>query len=134
LIITPIFRKPLIHLRAAFIWIIIQIIQVVQIIQLLWTILYPWQALLIVPHDHVEETGLWQIMLYICQNHLMRHRGLLLGNHLHRGFFFDDLLRHDSRRRSRGCDGVPFNVIMLILIIVVLSYAIESILFSSFSF
>jgi hypothetical protein len=53
--ITPIFRKPLIHVRAAFIWVIIQIIQVVQIIQLMQTILHPWRALLIVPHDHVEE-------------------------------------------------------------------------------
>jgi hypothetical protein len=33
-------EKPLIHARAAFIWIIIQIIQVIQIIQLLWTILH----------------------------------------------------------------------------------------------
>jgi uncharacterized membrane protein len=32
--------KPLILVRVAFIWIIIQIIQVVQIIQLLWTILH----------------------------------------------------------------------------------------------
>jgi uncharacterized membrane protein len=77
--------KPLIHVRAAFIWIIIRIIQVIQIIQLLWTI-------------------------------------------LHRGFFFDDLLKHGSRRRCRGCDGVPF--IIIILIVVVLSHVIESILFS----
>jgi hypothetical protein len=75
--------KPLIHVRAAFIW----IIQVVQIIQLLWTI-------------------------------------------LHGGFFFDDLLKHGSRRRCRGCNGVPFIIIILILIIVVLSHVIESILFS----
>jgi hypothetical protein len=44
--------------RAAFIWVIIQIIQVIQIIQLLWTILHPWWALLVVPHDHVEEVGM----------------------------------------------------------------------------
>jgi uncharacterized membrane protein len=79
--------KPLIHVRAAFIWIIIWIIQVVQIIQLLWTI-------------------------------------------LHGGFFFDDLLKHGSRRRCRGCNGVPFIIIILILIVVVLSHVIESILFS----
>jgi uncharacterized membrane protein len=75
--------KPLIHVKANFIWIIIQIIQVVQIIQLLWAI-------------------------------------------LHGGFFFDDLLRHGSRRRCRGCNGVPF----VILIIVILSHEVESILFS----
>jgi hypothetical protein len=71
--------KPLIHVRAAFIWIIIQIIQVIQIIHLLWTI-------------------------------------------LHGGFFFDDLLRHGSRCRCRGCDGIPF-------VVVILSHAVESILF-----
>jgi hypothetical protein len=59
----------------------------------------------------------------------MHHRGLLLRNHLHGGFFFDDLLRHDSRHRCRGCNGVPFIVVILILIIVVLSHAVESILF-----
>jgi hypothetical protein len=32
--------KPFIHVRAAFIWILIQISQVIQIIQLLWTILH----------------------------------------------------------------------------------------------
>jgi hypothetical protein len=83
LIITPIFGKPLIHVRATFIWIIIQGIQ---IIQLLWTI-------------------------------------------LHRGFSFDDLLRHDSRHRCRGCNGVPFIIVILIVIIVVLSHAVESVLF-----
>jgi hypothetical protein len=39
--------------------------------------------------------------------------------------FFDDLLRH----RCRGCDGIPFIVIILILLIVILSHAVESILF-----
>jgi hypothetical protein len=58
----------------------------------------------------------------------MRHRGLLLSNHLHRGFFFDDLLRCSSMScRCRGCDGVPF--VVLILVVIVLSHAIESILF-----
>jgi hypothetical protein len=56
----------------------------------------------------------------------MRHRGLLLENHLHGGFF-DDLLRHGSRCRCRRCDGVPFIVIILILIIVILSHVVESI-------
>jgi hypothetical protein len=61
----------------------------------------------------------------------MHHRGLLLGNHLHRGFFFDDLLRLGSRRRCRGCDDIPFIIVILILIliVVVLSHAVESILF-----
>jgi hypothetical protein len=43
------------------------------------------------------------------------------------GFSFDDLLRHDSRRRCRGCDDVPF--IILILVVVILSHVVESILF-----
>jgi hypothetical protein len=47
---------------------------------------------------------------------------------LHRGFFFDDILRHGSRRRCRGCNGVPF-IVILILTIVLLSHAVESILF-----
>jgi hypothetical protein len=60
----------------------------------------------------------------------MRHRGLLLNNHLHGGFFFNDLLRCSSMScRCRGCDGVPFIVIILILTVIVLSHAIESILF-----
>jgi hypothetical protein len=46
---------------------------------------------------------------------------------LHGGFFFNDLLRHGSRCRCRGCDGVPF--IILILIIIILSHAVELILF-----
>jgi uncharacterized membrane protein len=79
--------KPFIHVRAAFIWILIQITQVIQIIQLLWTI-------------------------------------------LHGVFFFDDLLRHGSGRRCRGCDGVPFIIVILILVIVVLLHAVESILFN----
>jgi hypothetical protein len=60
----------------------------------------------------------------------MRHRGLLLGNHLHGGFLLDDLLRHDSRwHRCRGCDGVPLVVIILILIIIVLSHVVDPMLF-----
>jgi uncharacterized membrane protein len=54
----------------------------------------------------------------------------LLWTILHGGFFFDDLLKHGSRRRCRGCNGVPFIIIILILIVVVLSHVIESILFS----
>jgi hypothetical protein len=54
-------------------------------------------------------------------------RGLLLRNHLHGGFFFDDLLRDGSRRRCRRCNSVPF--IILILVIGVLSHVVESILF-----
>jgi uncharacterized membrane protein len=79
--------KPFIHVRATFIWILIQITQVIQIIQLLWTI-------------------------------------------LHGVFFFDDLLRHGSGRRCWGCDGVPFIIVILILVIVVLLHAVESILFN----
>jgi hypothetical protein len=44
----------------------------------------------------------------------------LLLTILHGSFFFDDLLRHGSRRR--GCDGIPF-------IIVILSHAAGYILF-----
>jgi hypothetical protein len=54
----------------------------------------------------------------------------LLWTILHEGFFFDDLLRHGSRSMCRGCDGVPFIIIILILIIIVLSHAVESILFA----
>jgi hypothetical protein len=38
-------------------------------------------------------------------------------------------VRHGSGRRCWGCDGVPFIIIMLILVIVILSHAVESILF-----
>jgi hypothetical protein len=55
----------------------------------------------------------------------MSHRGFLLGNHLHGGFFFGDLLRHGSR--CRRSDSIPF--VILILIVVVLSLSVESILF-----
>jgi hypothetical protein len=59
----------------------------------------------------------------------MRYRGVLLRNHLHGGFIFIDLLRHNNRRRRcRGCNGIPF--VVVILIIVILSHAVESILFS----
>jgi hypothetical protein len=68
------------------------------------------------------------LRLCIYQNHLMCHRVLLLENHLHRGFFFDDLLRH--RCRCRRCNNVPFIVVILILIVIVLSHAVVSILFS----
>jgi hypothetical protein len=88
------------------------------------TILHPWRALLIVPHDHVEEVGLWWLRLCIYQNHLMHHRGLLLRNHLHRGILFDDLLRHGSR--CRGCVSVPFIIIILNLVTIILSCAVES--------
>jgi hypothetical protein len=40
---------------------------------------------------------------------------------LHRGFFFDDLLRHGSRRRCTRCDGVLFIIVILILILIILS-------------
>jgi hypothetical protein len=51
----------------------------------------------------------------------MCHRGLLLGNHLHGGFFFNDLLRHGSRHICWGCDGVPIMVVILILVVIILS-------------
>jgi hypothetical protein len=46
----------------------------------------------------------------------------LLWTILHGVFFFDDLLKHGNGRRCWGCDGVPFIVIILILVIVILSY------------
>jgi hypothetical protein len=48
-IITPIFEKSLIHVRAAFIRVIIKIINV---------ILHPERVLLIVPHESMVETEL----------------------------------------------------------------------------
>jgi uncharacterized membrane protein len=53
----------------------------------------------------------------------------LLWTILHGLFFFDDLLRHGSGHRCWGCDGVPFIILILILIVVVLSHVVESILF-----
>jgi hypothetical protein len=50
----------------------------------------------------------------------------LLWTILHGGFFFDDLLKHGNRCRCRGCDGVPF--VIVILIVIILSHAVESIL------
>jgi hypothetical protein len=47
---------------------------------------------------------------------------------LHEGFF-TDLLRHGSGHWCWGCDGVPFIIITLILLIIILSHAVESILF-----
>jgi hypothetical protein len=46
----------------------------------------------------------------------------LLWTILHGVFFFDDLLKHGNERRCWGCDGIPFIVVILILIIVILSY------------
>jgi hypothetical protein len=48
-------------------------------------------------------------------------------DHCPRGHLFDDLLRHSNRCRCRGCDGIPF--IVIILIITILSHAVESKLF-----
>jgi hypothetical protein len=50
----------------------------------------------------------------------------LLWTVLHGGFFFDDLLKHGGRCRCRGCDGVPFIIVILIII---LPHVVESILF-----
>jgi hypothetical protein len=88
---ASILRKQLIHVRAGF-------GQVIQVIH------HPHWALLIVPHEHVVETGLRHLRLCICQDHLMHHRGFLLENHLYRVFLHDDLLSYGSSRwrRSRG--------------------------------
>jgi hypothetical protein len=90
------------------------------------TILHPWWALLVVPHDHVEEVGLRQLKLCICQNHLCAIGGSCSGTMSTGASSFDDLLRHGSRRRCRECDGIPF------VIIIVLSHSVESILFVHF--
>jgi hypothetical protein len=72
------------------------------------------------PLIHVRVVFIWIIIQII-------H---LLWTILHGGFFFDDLLRHYSRRRCRGCDGVPFIIVILMLIVVILSHAVESIHFN----
>jgi uncharacterized membrane protein len=65
LIITPIFGKPLIHVRAAFIWVIIHIIQVIQIIQLMQTILQPFR---------IYQLNMIQILNYFySQNKIQEH-------------------------------------------------------------
>jgi hypothetical protein len=71
------------------------------------TILHLWRALLVVPHDHVEEVGLRWLRLCICHNHLMC----------------------GSKCKCGGCDDVPFIVVILILITVILSDVVDSILF-----
>jgi hypothetical protein len=126
-IIASILREPLIHVIVS----LGRVIQVIQIIYLMWTIHQPRRALPIVLYDHVEEVGLQKLRLCIYQDHLMRHRGFLLGNHLHGGILFNDLLRRGSRwHRCRGCGGVPFVIVIIILVVVILSHAVESILFS----
>jgi hypothetical protein len=52
-IITSIFVNLLIHVRVAFIRVIIQIIKV---------ILQPERILLIIPHERMVETELWHLM------------------------------------------------------------------------
>jgi hypothetical protein len=87
-IITSIFRKPLIHVRAAFIWVIIQIIQLIH---------HPRRALIIIPHECVVEMGLRHLRLNICLDDFMFHRSFLFRNHLYRVFLLDNLLRCGSR-------------------------------------
>jgi hypothetical protein len=92
LIFTSIFIKPLIHVRAGFSW-------VIQIIQILH---HPRRALLVVPHERTVQTGLRQLRLYNCQDHLMCHKNFLFGNHLYRVLLHDDLLRYGSSRWRRS--------------------------------
>jgi hypothetical protein len=75
-----------------------------RVVQLMWIIHHPRRALLVVPHEHGVESGLQRLRLCICQDNMMRFRDLLLGNHLHGVFFFDDdHIRGNSRwRRHRG--------------------------------
>jgi hypothetical protein len=63
-IIASIFGKPLIHVRAAFIWVIIQIILVIQ---------HAGRALPIMPHERVVETG-----LHVPQELLVQEPSLLV--------------------------------------------------------
>jgi uncharacterized membrane protein len=77
------------------------------------------------PLIYVRAAHIWIIIKIIQVVQIIR----LLWTILHRGFFFDYLLRHSSRHRCRGCHGVPFIIIILILLVAVLSHVVESILF-----
>jgi hypothetical protein len=98
-----------------------------RVVQLMWIIHHPRRALLIVPHEHGVESGLQRLRLCICQDNMMRFRDLLLGNHLHGVFFFDDdHIRGNSRWRrhrgwhsSRGCGGVSSIIVILIISILI---------------
>jgi hypothetical protein len=81
----------------------------------------------VVPHEYVEEAGLRQLRLYIYQDNIVHFRGLLLRNHLHGVFLFDDDLLRGSNRwckckgwhGSRGCGGIPSIVVILIISILI---------------
>jgi uncharacterized membrane protein len=77
------------------------------------------------PLIHIRVTIIW-ISIQITQVVQIIQ---LLWTILHGGTFFDDLLMHGSGRQSWGCDGIPFIVVILILIVVILSHVVESILF-----
>jgi hypothetical protein len=124
-IIASILREPLIH-------IVVGLGRAIQIIQVIH---HPQRALLLVSQEREVEMELQQLRLYICQDNFMRHRGLLLGNHLHGVFLHDGLLRCGSsrwhRRRGwcssdRGCSGVSSIVVILILILGIFSHAVKS--------
>jgi hypothetical protein len=53
------------------------------------------------PSSHPNHPALWTI--------------------LHGVFFFDDLLRHGSGRWCWACDGIPFIIVLLILVIIILT-------------
>jgi hypothetical protein len=123
-IITPIFGKQLIHVRAAFTRVIIHIIKV---------ILHPEQVLLLVPHECMVETELRHLGLSSCQDDFMQHWGFSLKDHLHRAFIVD-LLKCNSmgRRRwwcsSRGCSGIlsVIGILLFLFILVIFSHAVQS--------
>jgi hypothetical protein len=78
--VASIVRVPLIH-------VIVGLSRVIQVIQI---ICRPRRALLVIPHEHGVESGLRQLRLCIYQDNITCFRGLMLGNHLHRAFLFDD--------------------------------------------
>jgi hypothetical protein len=116
--LLPSSEKPHNYVRAAFIWVIIQIIKVIHH--------HGW-ALLIIPHKCMVEVGRRHLKLSIYQDDFMRHMCFLLRDNLHRAFIID-LFRCGSRGVGIGgaAASPPSSASSSSFILGILSHAVKS--------
>jgi hypothetical protein len=102
---------------------------------------HPRRALLIVPHEHGVESGLWGLRLCFWHDDLQLLRDLLFWNHLHRVLLFHNDYHLGAATGGVGIGGgttaqgcgcvasIIFVILLLIIfIIVVLTHVVDSIL------